>query len=55
MAAVDCCALGVKIVVAQAAAQAQGTEGVLGRGGSGSREARQESRARELRGRSESE
>ena len=42
-------------MVAQATAQAQGMEGALGRGGSGSREAGQERRARELRGRSESE
>ena len=49
------CALGVRTVVAQEVAQAQGTKGALGRGGFGSREAMQERRARELRGRSESE
>ena len=49
------CALGVRTMVAQVVAQTQGTEGALGRGGSGSREARWERRARELRGRRESE
>ena len=49
------CALGVRIVVAQATSQAQGTEGELGRDGSGSREAGRERKAQELRGRSESE
>ena len=36
------CALGVRTVVAEAAALAQGTEGALSMGGSGSREARWE-------------
>ena len=36
------CVQGVRTVVAQAAAQAQGTEGALGRGDSGSREAGRE-------------